>query len=98
MIANYEQKRQQNYDRYNSLIQSTNHNRSNCISSVVGDSLYTIQQLNEDTIDYVCNFITMPAKLWRDSDYQSKQAFQKMMFPNGLSFNIKTKQFGTDKI
>ena len=77
MIANYEQKKQQNYDRYNSLIQSTNNNRSKCISSVVGDSLYTIQQPNEDTIDYVCNFITMPTKLWRDSAYQSKQAFPK---------------------
>lgn len=35
------------------------------------------QGLNEATIDYVCNFMTKLAKLWKDADLETKQAFQK---------------------
>lgn len=62
------------------------------------DRLSKIQHINESTIDYVCSFIDMPAKLWRDADFESKQAFQKMMFPNGLHFNPKTKTCGTEDL
>lgn len=43
--------------------------------------LEKIQRINETTIAYVCNFITKPAKLWRDADLETRQAFQKTMFP-----------------
>lgn len=56
------------------------------------------QGLNEATIDYVCNFMTKPAKLWKDVDLETRQAFQKMLFPNGLHFDIKEKIFGTDDL
>ncbi len=62
------------------------------------ERLSKIQKLNEATIDYVCNFITMPAKLWRDSNLEAKQAFQKMLFPNGLHINIKTRICGTEDL
>ena len=48
------------------------------------------------TIEYVCNFITMPAKLWRDADIESKQAFQSMLFPNGFRFNLNDRKCGTE--
>lgn len=41
------------------------------------DKLEQNQGLNEATIDYVCNFMTKPAKLWKDADLETKQAFQK---------------------
>ena len=56
------------------------------------------QRVNEATIEYVCNFIRIPAKLWRDSDYETRQIFQQMMFPNGLIFDIKEQKFGTDNL
>lgn len=56
------------------------------------------QDLNETTIDYVCNFMTKPAKLWKDADLETKQAFQKILFPKGLHFDIKNKIFGTDDL
>ena len=55
------------------------------------DKLERNQGLNEATIDYVCNFMTKPAKLWKDADLETRQAFQKMLFPNGLHFDIKEK-------
>lgn len=62
------------------------------------DKLEQNQDLNEATIDYVCNFMTKPAKLWKDADLETKQAFQKMLFPKGLHFDIKNKIFGTDDL
>lgn len=62
------------------------------------DELEHVQRLSESTIDYVCNFITKPAKLWMDADLETKQAFQATIFPNGLHFDIKAKKFGTDEL
>ena len=42
--------------------------------------------------------MTKPAKLWKDADLETRQAFQKMLFPNGLHFDIKDKIFGTDDL
>ena len=52
-----------------------------------------IRQLNEATISYVCNFVSKPAKLWRDSDAESRKAFQEILFPNGLHIDVKEKCF-----
>ncbi len=62
------------------------------------DELERVRSLNESTIEYVCNFITKPAKLWKDADLETKQAFQRIMFPNGLHFNIKERKFGTQDL
>ena len=56
------------------------------------------QELNELTIEYVCNFINQPAKLWRDADMESKRALQKLMFPNGLHIDLKTKKCRTEDL
>lgn len=53
------------------------------------------QTLNENTIEYICNFMTQPAKLWRDANLEAKRAFQKMLFPNGLHIDIKAKKCRT---
>lgn len=60
--------------------------------------LEKIQRINETTIEYVCNFVKQPAKLWRDADYESRQAFQRMLFPNGLHFDIGERKFGTEDL
>lgn len=56
------------------------------------------QELNELTIEYVCNFINQPAKLWRDADLKSKRALQKLMFPNGLHIDLKAKKCRTEDL
>lgn len=61
-------------------------------------SLEEQQTLNETTIEYVCNFMNKPAKLWKDADLKSKQALQKMMFPNGLHIDLKTKKCRTEDL
>lgn len=62
------------------------------------EDLKRIQLLNESTIEYVCNFMRMPAKLWRDGNLEVKQAIQHIIFPHGIYFDLKTKKCGTDKI
>ena len=56
------------------------------------------QELNELTIEYVCNFISQPAKLWRDTDLESKRALQKLLFPNGLHVDLKAKKCRTEDL
>lgn len=60
--------------------------------------LEKVQRMSEATIDYVCNYITKPAKLWKDANLESRQAFQAAMFPNGLHFDILERKFGTDDL
>ncbi len=67
------------------------------IESELAD-LKQIQLLREADIEYVCNFMSMPAKLWRDGDLETKQAIQKMIFPNGIYFDLKNKKCGTNEI
>lgn len=54
--------------------------------------------ITESQVEYVCNFMTMPAKMWRDAGFESKVALEKMIFPNGLEFDIKARKFGTEQI
>lgn len=60
--------------------------------------LERVQQLNEATIEYVMNFMAKPAKLWRDSDLESRKAFQEILFPNGLHIDIKGRKCGTEDL
>ena len=62
------------------------------------EDLKRIQLLNEATIEYVCNFMRMPAKLWRDGNLEVKQAIQHIVFPNGIFFDLKHKKCGTSEI
>ena len=56
------------------------------------------QELNELTIEYVCNFMDKPVKLWRDANLESKRALQKLMFPNGLHIDLKAKKCRTEDL
>ncbi len=62
------------------------------------DKYERIQKLNENTIEYVCNFITTPAKIWKDSPLEARQAFQNILFPNGLHYDILERKFGTEDL
>lgn len=54
------------------------------------DKLEQNQDLNETTIDYVCNFMTKPAKLWKDADLEMKQMFQKCCFQKAYTSISRT--------
>lgn len=62
------------------------------------EKLEGVQRLNEGTIDYVCNFIDKPLKMWLDADMQTKVIFQQMIIPEGIEFDIKSRNFGTATI
>ena len=85
--------KQKEYDRY---VEAKTLERDQLDQRIL--ELEKIQRVSEATIDYVCNFITQPAKLWKDANLESRQAFQATMFPNGLHFDIKERKFGTDDL
>ena len=58
--------------------------------------LTDIQRLNEGMINYVCNHMAAPARMWHDSDMQTKIEFQRMVTVSGIVFDIKNEKFGTD--
>ncbi|MGY4893202.1 MAG: recombinase family protein [Candidatus Saccharimonadota bacterium] len=59
------------------------------------NALEDAQRLNESTIDYVCNFANLPAKMWLDAEPAIKVEFQKMITTDGIEFDIKARKFGT---
>ncbi len=58
------------------------------------DELRTDELNKEAIVDYGINFMANAAKLWRDSEVENKQRFQKMVFPTGLACFFGT-GFGT---
>ena len=57
------------------------------------------QQLaKQSAIEYALNFMHDVKKLWQDADPDLKLRFQKMIFPDGLTFNTTTRSFGTLQI
>ncbi len=46
-------------------------------------------------IDYALNFMGNIKKMWIDADLDTKRKIQIMVFPDGLSFDTRTKKFGT---
>lgn len=62
------------------------------------DKLKQAQMLREADIEYVCNFMRNPVKLWRDGDLETRQAIQEMIFPNGIYVDLKHKKCGTNEI
>lgn len=62
------------------------------------EKLEESQHLNENMIEYICNFIPQPTKMCRDADLESKRAFQEILFPNVLHFDLKEKCCGTEDL
>ena len=52
----------------------------------------------EEAVDYALNCMGNAPKLWADASPDMKPQFQRMLFPEGVSFNLRTKKFGTTKM
>ena len=60
------------------------------------DEYGRMQRISESTIEYVCNFIAEPARLWQGANFETKRMLQQLLFPNGVSYSFKTEKFGTE--
>lgn len=56
------------------------------------------QQVKQSAIEYALNFMHDVQRLWLDADPDLKIRFQKMIFPEGLTFDTSTVTFGTSAI
>ena len=56
------------------------------------------QQVKQSAIEYALNFMHDVQRLWLDADADLKIRFQKMIFPEGLTFDTSTVTFGTSTI
>lgn len=62
------------------------------------DGLLEQQTVQEAKIEYAVNHMQDIAKQWLHADYDLRQRFQSMLFPEGATLDIATMQFGTQKI
>lgn len=62
------------------------------------DKLEEQQQVKQSAIEYALNFMHDVKRLWLDADPDLKIRFQKMIFPEGLTFDTSTVTFGTSTI
>ncbi|MBP5204747.1 recombinase family protein [Candidatus Saccharibacteria bacterium] len=53
---------------------------------------------NQESVEYIFNFMANPAKLWRDASVEERRIIQKIIFPEGFYINTETKKGGTDKL
>jgi site-specific DNA recombinase len=51
-----------------------------------------------EAVDYALNYIGNAPRLWSDASTEMKQTYQRMLFPEGIPYNLRTKQFGTTKM
>ncbi|MDB5180606.1 MAG: site-specific recombinase [Candidatus Saccharibacteria bacterium] len=56
------------------------------------------QTVQESKIAYAVNYMHDIAKQWLDADYDLRVRFQTLLFPRGLTYDMETMQFGTDKL
>ncbi len=57
-----------------------------------------ILEQNQQSIEYIFNFMANPAKLWRDADATTRKMIQTAIFPDGFSIDIEGRKCGTDKL
>lgn len=62
------------------------------------DELEVQQTVQEAKITYAINHMHDVAKQWKDADYDLRVRFQTMLFPEGATFDMKSMEFGTQKI
>lgn len=56
------------------------------------------QAIREADIDHAINFMEEVDRQWDDADFDLRQRFQKMIFPNGVVYDAKQHLFGTNHI
>ena len=56
------------------------------------------QSIRETDIEQAINFMEEVDKQWEASDFDLRQRFQKMIFPNGLVYDTINHRFGTSKM
>lgn len=49
----------------------------------------------QEAIEYAVNYIGNAARLWDNASPEGKQIFQRMVYPEGLPYDLTKKQFGT---
>ena len=70
----------------------------------IADVKASIGSLNEKTgdrqavIDHAFNFLTNTAAYWESANVDTQMQLQSLLFPEGMPYNLRTKNFGTAKI
>lgn len=54
--------------------------------------------VSEDAIDYAISFIGNVPRMWNDASIDMKVKLQTMIFPEGISYDLKARRFGTARL
>jgi DNA invertase Pin-like site-specific DNA recombinase len=52
----------------------------------------------QDAIEYAVNYIGQAARLWENASPEYRLIFQRMVYPDGLPYNLTTQRFGTARM
>ena len=80
----------------NDLTNSLDHQKSD--KTTLLKELESQQKLREADIDFAINVMRNVSKQWSGSDFDIQMRFQKMIFPEGVTYDSATSKFGTTKI
>lgn len=83
-------------DEKDELIAGIGADKAGVLESI--ESLEEQQLAKQSAVEYALNFMHDVKKLWVDADPDLKLRFQKMIFPEGATFNTTTLAFGTENI
>ena len=77
---------------------------SNRLSNKIGSLQSELSQLDsrigtkEEAIEYAVEYIGNAPYLWLNASPDMRQIYQRMIFPEGISYNMQTGDFGTAKM
>ncbi|HIP35545.1 MAG TPA: resolvase, partial [Crocinitomix sp.] len=67
------------------------------IEKELGNTSVNVSNLKK-VIKFAVELCSKPLLIWEKSDYHTRQSFQNLVFPNGISYNRELDQYRTTRI
>lgn len=61
-------------------------------------SVSAISDLKTDSIDYALQFMSNAPKIWSNASIEHRIIYQKLVFPEGVTYDLSRNEFGTVKL
>ncbi len=58
----------------------------------------SLSELKTDAIDYAMRFMSNAPRIWSNASIEHQIIYQRLVFPEGLEYDLTTNKFGTPKL
>ncbi len=62
------------------------------------DEIGSMNDFKTNSIDYALQFMSNASRIWLDASVEHRIIYQNLVFPEGLSYDLAKRQFGTAKL